>query len=116
MIKKIRNSYLVSYLLPKLKNKYAITLLGFIVWISFFDRNDWISQHSYKNQLNKLKDEKKYYVDEISKNRKDLNDLISNPNNLEKFARERYLMKKNGEDIFIFVKETQAPDNQEGKN
>lgn len=103
MINKIRKSYLITGILPKIKNKYVLTVIGFLVWISFFDRNDLISQHAYKNHLHKLNDEKTYYVNEISKNRKDLNDLVSSKKNLEKFAREKYLMKRENEDIFIFV-------------
>jgi len=103
MIKKIRNTYIFKKILPRLKNRYALTLLGFIIWISFFDRNDLISQHAYKSQLKRLKDEKEYYVTEINKSRHDLNDLVSSRKNLEKFAREHYLMKKEDEDIFIFV-------------
>ena len=96
MLKKIKNSYLIKNLLPKLKNRYALTLLLFLVWISFFDRNDLISQHSFKSKLELIQEEKEYYLKEISKNRKDLNELVSNSKNLEKFERERYRMKKDG--------------------
>jgi len=102
-IKRIRNSFIVKKLLPSLKNRYALTIIGFLVWISFFDRNDLISQHAYKSQLKKLDAEKKYYEQEIAGSRHDLNELVSSNRNLEKFARERYLMKKEEEDIFVIV-------------
>jgi cell division protein FtsB len=111
MIKKIRSSFVFKKILPHLRNRYVLTLLGFITWISFFDRNDLISQHSYKTQLGRLRDEKEYYVTEISKSRHDLNDLVSSKKNLEKFARERYLMKKADEDIFIFVEKPMTASN-----
>jgi cell division protein FtsB len=89
----------------KLKNKYYISILVFVVWIAFFDRNDFISQYTYKQKLKQLKRDKEYFISEIEKDRKNLDELISNSRNLEKFAREKYLMKKENEDIFIFVEE-----------
>jgi len=112
MIKKIRNSFLIKKVLPHLKNRYALALICFIVWISFFDRNDLISQRSYKNQLKKLRDDKEYYVQAISQSRHDYNELVSNNKNLEKFARERYLMKKDDEDIFVIVEKPISASNE----
>src|ERR1700682_2920825 len=86
-----------------LKNKYSLSVLFFIVWISFIDQNDMISRyHSYR-QLKDLYAERKYYVDEIEKNKNDLHELMASPESLEKYARERYLMKKDNEDVFVFV-------------
>lgn len=90
---------------PHLKNKYAITSLAFIVWMLFFDRNDIISQFSYRSELNKLLVDKEYYQKEIDQNRKDMHELMSDRDHLEKFARERYLMKKDNEEIFLIVPE-----------
>lgn len=73
----------------------------FIVWMLFFDQRDYFQQRERKAELNKLEAKKRYYVEEIEKTRKQLQDLQHNPAALEKFARERYLMKRNGEDIFI---------------
>ena len=86
-----------------LKNKYAISALVFLVWMLFFDRNDVISQYTYKSKLNKLKNDEKYFTLEIEKIKKDMNELMSNPKSLEKFAREKYLMKKDDEEIFVFI-------------
>ena len=99
-----------------MNNRYALTLIGFIIWISFFDRNDLISQHSYKNQLTKLQAEKAYYLSEIAKNKTDLNNLVSSYKNLEKFARERYLMKKDDEDIFVIVNEGSSAEKETNIN
>ncbi len=91
--------------LPYLKNKYTLTILAFMVWVSFFDKNDLLSQMSLRKEVKKLETEKKYFVTEISKNKNDLKELMTNPKNLEKFAREKYLMKKDNEDVFVLVEE-----------
>ena len=88
-----------------LKNKYFLTFIVLLVYILFFDRNDIISQIELTRKLNKLKQEKKYFSDEVEKNKKEMNELKTNPENLEKFAREKYLMKKDNEDIFVIVEE-----------
>lgn len=91
--------------LPFLKNKYFITILSFIAWLIFFDKNDFFSQVEYGQRLHMLELDKKYYLDEIRKNRTDMVELMTNPKNLEKFAREKYLMKKDNEDVFVIVDE-----------
>lgn len=91
--------------LKYIKNKYIITLTLFVAWLLFFDKNDIVSQVELNRQLNELKKEKQYYVDEIARNKQDMFELQTNPKNLEKFAREKYLMKKDNEDIFVIVEE-----------
>ena len=86
-----------------LKNKYAICIIAFVVWLAFFDKNDFYAQYRFRQQLNTLKNDKSYYADELEKSKSDLNELISSHANLEKFAREKYMMKKDDEDIFVFV-------------
>lgn len=90
-------------IIRNLKNKYAISALVFLGWMLFFDRNDVISQYTYRSKLSKLQNEEKYFTLEIEKIKKDMNELMSNPKSLEKFAREKYLMKKDDEEIFVFV-------------
>src|SRR6187401_87770 len=90
---------------PWLKNKYVLTVIGFLVWMTFFDKNDFISQYSYRQQLAKLEDDKEYYGKQIEENRIYTYELKSDPKNLEKFAREKYLMKKDDEEIFLIVRE-----------
>lgn len=85
--------------------RYVITLAVFAVWMLFFDRNNLIEQMHIKGQLNKLEEEKDYYLEEIEKAKKDYNELFTNESSLEKFAREKYLMKKDDEDIFVIVEE-----------
>ncbi len=82
-------------------NKYFIASVFFIVWMLFIDQRDYFQQKERRDELNKLEQKKAYYQQEINKTRKELGDLQHSPAALEKYARERYLMKKEGEDIFI---------------
>lgn len=86
-----------------LKNKYVFTTLAFLIWLSFFDKNDFISEYSYRQQLKSLREDKEFYLNEIKVNKEKLNELMSSPANLEKFAREKYYMKKDNEDVFVIV-------------
>ncbi|TAH01259.1 MAG: septum formation initiator family protein [Sphingobacteriales bacterium] len=87
------------------KNKYLITGSVFLVWMLFFDRNDLASQLDYRDDVNKLKAEKEFYIKEIAQVEKDLTELTTDQQKLEKFAREKYLMKKDNEDVFVVVEE-----------
>lgn len=91
-------------ILPVLKNKYFIAGSFFAVWITFFDNNNLIDRWHFKKQLNELNEKRDYYQQEIEKNKQDLEALMGNKEKLEKFAREKYLMKKDDEEIFVFVK------------
>ena len=92
-------------LIDLFKNKFFIITVAFIVWMLFFDKNDLISQYEYHQQVNNLKQERDFYKSETEKVSKDLDELTSDPEKLEKFAREKYLMKKENEDVFVIVKE-----------
>ena len=87
------------------KNKFFWVTAAFIVWMLFFDKNDLLSQYESHQQLSKLKQEKAFYTKETEKVNQDLSELTSNPEQLEKFAREKYLMKKDNEDVYVIVKE-----------
>lgn len=92
--------------IPKyLKNRYALTAGIFIVWITFFDQNNLITQVQYRMELSKLEEEKSFYQEELKVIQADLEELESNPESLEKFAREKYLMKKDNEELFVIVEE-----------
>ncbi len=100
-----KNKLFSSKYLPLLKNKYLLTSVGFIIWLSFFDRNDFITTWTYHKKLKALQKEEAFYDEEIKKNTDDLNNLLTNRQTLEKYAREHYLMKKDNEDIFVTVTE-----------
>ena len=86
-------------------NKYFLASLVFVVWMMFFDRNDLMSQYEYRTQLEKLKEERDFYTQETERVKKDLEELTSDRQKLEKFAREKYLMKKENEDVYVIVPE-----------
>lgn len=85
-----------------LKNKYLLTTVGFVVWILFFDSRDLITTHfREKAQLVKLEDSRRYYEQQIETTKKELQELKTNPALVERYAREKYLMKRDNEDLFI---------------
>jgi len=92
-------------LIDLIKNKFFLVTLAFVIWMIFFDKNDLFSQYEYHQQLDKLKQEQEFYKAETDKVNKDLDELTSDKAKLEKFAREKYLMKKDNEDVFVIVHE-----------
>lgn len=92
-------------LFRKLMNKYTVTLLIFLVWLAFFDRNNLVGKMQLRSKITTLKKEKTYYQEKIEEDNRKMEELLSNRDNLEKFAREQYFMKKPNEDIFVIVNE-----------
>lgn len=90
-------------ILPWLKNKYILTLIIFFVWMLFLDTHNMIDRFISMRQLSRMKHDREYYLDRIEKDSARMNELRTNRENLEKFAREQYLMKKEDEDIFIII-------------
>jgi cell division protein DivIC len=85
-----------------LKNKYVLTVLCFGVWILFIDDRDFMTTHfRHLRELHKLEARKVYFEGQNQTLRKELDQLKSNPATLEKYARERYLMKRDNEDLFV---------------
>jgi cell division protein DivIC len=84
-----------------LYNKYLLTTAGFAVWMLFFDRNDIFVQHERRNELRALEQSKVYFTQQITEERKFSEELKNNPATIEKFAREQYKMKRDGEDLFL---------------
>jgi len=92
--------------LPKaFRNFYIVTGLIFLIWMLFLDSNDFISRYKLTSKLRSLENEREYYAEKIKEVEKDREELMGNRELLEKFAREKYLMKKESEDIFIVVEE-----------
>lgn len=92
---------MLKQLPPIFRNFYFVTGLCFFVWITFFDSNDLISRFKMSAKLGSLENEKEYYQEKITEVEKDRAELTTNKELLEKFAREKYLMKKETEDIFV---------------
>jgi len=92
-------------LIDLFRNKFFLVTVAFVVWMTFFDKNDLLSQYQYHQEVSKLKQERDFYKEQTTKVAKDLDELTTNPQKLEKFAREKYLMRKDNEDVFVIVKE-----------
>lgn len=82
-------------------NKYLITGTAFAIWMMFFDRNDLPLQITRIRDLNKIERNEKNMAIQIGKTQKELELLKTNPETLEKYAREKYMMKKDNEDLYI---------------
>lgn len=82
------------------KNIYIIILIIFGVWMIFFDTNSLISHFDVNQDKNKLENDKEYYKKEIAKDKKAI-EKLNDEDGLETFAREKYYMKRDNEDIYI---------------
>jgi hypothetical protein len=87
-------------------NKYTITLVAFAVWMFFFDSSSVLSRMKHRDKLNDLRQEKRFYIDEIKKDSLLSQKLLTDSAAMEKFAREHYLMKKDKEDVFLIIDTT----------
>jgi cell division protein FtsB len=87
--------------------KYTITFIAFIVWMVFFDSDNILTRKHYHSKLNELKQEKHFYLEEIRKDSTLTHRLLTDSLALEKYAREKYLMKRDKEDVYI-VSDTTA--------
>lgn len=84
------------------RRKYLITVVAFAVIIGFLDENSLFRRLAYEREISQLKEEIEKYRADYEENTKRLNELNSNPDAIEQVAREKYLMKKPNEDIYIF--------------
>jgi cell division protein FtsB len=91
----------IKPVLSIIRNKYLVASIAFFVWMMFFDRNDFFEQRERRQHLYKLQESKEYFTNEIQKERKFSQELKNNPAVIEKIAREKYLMKRDNEDLFI---------------
>jgi cell division protein FtsB len=91
-----------------LKNKFLIAFAAFCVVILFLDRNDIFTQLERRKELKELEQSKQYYTTQITAERKELEALKNNPGTVEKYAREKYLMKRDNEELFIISEKSDA--------
>ncbi len=85
-------------------NKFVLTALAFGVWMFFFDQNDFRSMQQRKQELQRTKDNIAYLNNEIASMEKDHEEMVGNPQRLEQYAREQYLMKRDNEDVYVIEK------------
>ena len=86
-------------------NRYVMIIAIFVVWMVFFDENSWVNQREFDKEINKLNVEKDYYNSQINQD-KDFINKHNDREELEKFAREEYHMKKENEEIYIIEYDT----------
>lgn len=86
-----------------LKNVYFVILIFFLIWMIFFDANNLFYQYKLSSKVNTLENQMEYYNSEITDVEELKEELFSTDANKEKFAREKYYMKKDNEDVFIIV-------------
>lgn len=84
-----------------LRNKYVVSGAAFFIWLMFLDRNNIFIQYQLYSEVREQEAQKAFYKKEIERTRQDQHELLSSPEKLEKFAREKYRMKKDDEDLFI---------------
>lgn len=88
-----------------LRNRYTLTLVCFVVWMLFFDRDDVLTQWSRQRQLDDLNRSRDYYRRQIVDARNELDSITVDPAAIERIARERYLMKRDGEELFVITRD-----------
>lgn len=81
-------------------NKYLLISLLFGVWMLFLDNYSYMDQRKVNKQMHELQDNKKYYQEEIRKDNQSIK-LLKNQDQVENYAREKYYMKRENEDIYI---------------
>ncbi|WP_303010313.1 septum formation initiator family protein [uncultured Bacteroides sp.] len=84
------------------RRKYLITIVAFAAIIGFLDENSLLRRFEYEREINQLKQEIDKYRTDYEENTRRLNELSTNPDAIEQIAREKYLMKKPNEDIYVF--------------
>ena len=84
-----------------LKNKYLLTVSFFVIWMLFFDPKDILSDIERRDKLDELQNSEQHLKQLITESREELDLLKNNAQSIEKYAREKYMMKKDNEDLFI---------------
>jgi cell division protein FtsB len=89
-------------------NKYFLSLVIFSVWIIFFDQHNLVDRFKSREYLDQLKKDTVFYQKKIRSDRESMKLLKTNPQNLERFAREKYMMKAPDEEVFVILKKGQT--------
>lgn len=88
-----------------MRNKYVIVLAAFGFWFLFFDQYNMVDRLRMHSEIRQLEEDREYFLEEIARDSLRLHELTTDRDNLEKFAREQYLMKKPEEDVFVVITE-----------
>ena len=90
---------------PWLKNKYVLTLFLFTIWMLFFGQYNLVDRLKMSGEIRQLEKDRRYYHEQIDKDSARLHELTTDQDNLEKYAREQFLMKKENEEVFVIIEE-----------
>ncbi|NVK28049.1 MAG: septum formation initiator family protein [Flavobacteriia bacterium] len=82
-------------------NSYVLATIIFAFWMLFLDRNNLGLHVELDGRIDELEEAKAYFESELEQNQRELEELESNPEKLEKFAREKYWMHRDGEEVFL---------------
>ncbi len=105
-LEEIRNSRIW---LRFIRNKYLIVTAFFIVWMAFFDNNNWMYLERLTAEANQKKADRAWYIREIEKVKKEYQEITSSINAKEKYGREKYFMKRPDEDVYVFFEDEAKP-------
>ncbi len=92
------------FFLKYINNRYFYTGLAFVIWMAFFDNDNFREQMRLSNKIEQLHQQESFYKAEIQKNKSALNALKYDTTRLEKYAREKYFMKKDNEDVYVVIR------------
>ena len=110
--KKITSRY---PLLKTLGNRYVLVIIFVVVWLTFLDNYSYFENRILDKKIEELEDNKRYYIQEIKKDSTSIRQL-NNPDQTEKYAREKYYMKRDNEDIYIIEFEEDVPEDEDTKS
>ena len=86
-------------------NRYFILTIAFAVWMFFFDQNSFFVHRELDKQIKLLEVDESYFQEHLNTETEKLDQLNSNPAEIERIAREKHFLKKDDEDIFIIEQE-----------
>ncbi len=105
-LKNITNKY---PFLKILGNRYVLVIIFVAVWLLFLDNYSYMEHRVLDEKINELEENKDYYIQEIKKDSTSIKEL-NDPSQTEKYAREKYYMKRENEDIYIIEYEDSIPE------
>ena len=99
-MKKLKNLIANYPFLKILANRYVLVLIFFTIWILFLDNYSYLEHRVLDKEIEEIEDNINYYKTEIKKDSASIKHLKNN-DRVEKYAREKYYMKRENEDIYI---------------
>ncbi|PQJ79145.1 FtsB family cell division protein [Polaribacter porphyrae] len=100
-LKNLKNHFIFKLI----TNVFVVILIPYIIWMLFFDENSYLVHRKFDKEVEELENSISYYKDKIKKDKETIKKLQDSLE-LERFAREKYLMKKENEDIYIIEFDT----------